>query len=152
MTVQDAVRNADVIAGILTLNPVSANVLIDSEATKSFISQEFAQQLKLKMELLTKPLQVEVANPEVIPINQICPTCELGLGGQQFKVNLIPFKMGEFDIIFGMDWLAENEAYIDCKGKKIRIKFPGKNVVVFCGQKQTKQFLTCIQMRRLLEQ
>ena len=85
MTVRDAVRNADVIAGTLTLNSVSAKVLFDSGATKSFISQEFAQQLKLKMELLTEPLQVEVANQEVIPINQICPNCELGLGDNNLR-------------------------------------------------------------------
>ena len=100
MTVRNDVKNADVIAGTLNLNSVSAKVLFDSRATKSFISQEFAQQLKLKMEVLPEPLQVEVASQEVIPINQICPNCELGLGGQQFKVNLIPFKLGEFDAIW----------------------------------------------------
>ena len=90
--------------------------------------------------MLPEPLQVEVANQEVIPINQICPNCKIGLGGQQFKVNLIPFKLGEFDVILGMDWLAENGGYIDCRGKKIKIKLPGKKVVIFRGQKQTKQF------------
>ena len=81
MTVQDAVRNTDIIAGTLTLNFISAKVLIDSGATKSFVSQEFAQQLKLKMKLLTEPLPVEIANHEVIPIGQIFPNCELGIGG-----------------------------------------------------------------------
>ena len=95
---------------------------------------------------------MEVASQEVIPSNQICPNCEIGLGGQQFKVNLIPFKLGEFDVILGMDWLAENGAYIDCKGKKIIIKLPGKKVVIFRGQKQTKQFLNYIQTKRLLRQ
>ena len=51
-----------------------------------------------------------------------------------------------------MDWLAENEAYIDCKGKKVIIKVPGEKVVVFRGQKQTKQFLSYIQTKRLLQQ
>ena len=56
MTVRDAVKNADMIAGTLKLNSVSAKVLFYSGATKSFISQEFAQKLKLKMEVLTQPL------------------------------------------------------------------------------------------------
>ena len=63
MTVRDAVKNADVIACTLKLNSVSAKVLFDSGATKSFISQDFAQQLKLKMKVLPEPLQVEVASP-----------------------------------------------------------------------------------------
>ena len=93
---------------------------------------------------------MEVANKEVIPINQICPNCEIGLGGQQFKVNLIPFKLGEFDVILGMDRLTENGAYIDCRGKKIKIKLPGKKVVIFRGQKQTKQFLNYIQTQKII--
>ncbi|KAL8091637.1 hypothetical protein AgCh_034046 [Apium graveolens] len=47
MTVQDAVRNTDMIAGTLLLNSENANVLFDSGATKSFISQDFSKKLKL---------------------------------------------------------------------------------------------------------
>ena len=72
--------------------------------------------------------------------------------GQNFKVNLIPFKLGEFDVILGMDWLTECEAHIDCKGKKIEIKLPGGKVVVFRGQKQNQKLLTMMQTKRLLKQ
>ena len=152
MTVGDAIRDADVIAGTLSLNSISAHVLFDSGATKSFISQEFARKLNLKAEPLEEPLQVEIANQEVIPIDQICPNCEMEIEGQNFKVNLIPFKLGEFDVILGMDWLAKCEAHIDCKGKKIKIKLPGEKLVVFRGQKQTRKFLTMMQTKRLLRQ
>ena len=135
MTVHDAVRDTDVIAGTLSLNSISAHILFDSGATKSFISQEFAHKLNLKAEPLEEPLRVEIANQEVIPIDQICPNCEMEIEGQNFKVNLIPFKLGEFDVILGMDWLTDCEAHIDCKGKKIKIKLPGEKVVVFRGQK-----------------
>ena len=58
----------------------------------------------------------------------------------------------KFDVILGMDWLTGRVAYIDCKGKKIRIKLPGKKVVVFRGQKHTRKFLTHMQTKRLLQQ
>ena len=74
------------------------------------------------------------------------------LKGKFFKVNLIPFKLGEFDVILRMDWLTECEAHIDCKGKKIKLKFPGGKLVVFRGQKQTRKFLTMMQTKRLLKQ
>ena len=138
MTVGDAIRDAYVIAGTLSLNSISAHVLFDSGATKSFISQEFARKLNLKVEPLKEPLRVEIANQEVIPIDRICPDCEMEIEGQNFKVNLIPFKLGEFDVILGIDWLTECEAHIDCKGKKINIKPPGENLVVFRGLKQTR--------------
>ena len=48
MTVQDAVRNTDVLAGTLLLNSVNANVLFYYGATKSFISRDFAYKLNLR--------------------------------------------------------------------------------------------------------
>ena len=84
MTVGDAIRDADMIAGMLSLNSISAHVLFDSGATKSFISQEFARKLNLKAEPLEEPLQVEIVNQEVIPIDQICPDCEMEIEGQNF--------------------------------------------------------------------
>ena len=41
MTVGEAIRDAEVIADTLSLNSISAHVLFDSGATKSFISREF---------------------------------------------------------------------------------------------------------------
>ena len=141
MTVGEAIRDAEVIAGTLFLNSISAHVLFDSGATKSFISREFANKLNLKAEPLEKPLQVEIVNQEIIPIDQVCPNCDMEIEGQNFKVNLIPFKLGEFDVILGMDWLMECEAHIDCKGKKIKIKLPGGKLVVFRGQKANSEVL-----------
>ena len=152
MTVGEAIRDPEVITGTLSLNSVHAHVLFDSGATKSFVSREFANKLNLETEPLENPLQVEIANQEVIPIDQICPNCEMEIEGQNFKVNLIPFKLEEFDVILGMDWLAECEAHIDCKGKKIKMKLPGGKLVVFRGQKQPRKFLTIMQTKRLLKQ
>lgn len=36
-----------------------------------------------------------------------------------FWKNLIPLKLGEFDIILGMYCLADHDAKIECKNKKI---------------------------------
>ncbi|KAL8148644.1 hypothetical protein AgCh_005853 [Apium graveolens] len=150
MTVQDAMKDSDVIAGTLSLNSVSANVLFDSGATKSFISKDFTRKLRVKAEPLIEPLQVEIANHEVIPVNQIHPACELGIGEQSFSVDLIPFKLGEFDVILGMDWLSSNDAQIDCKGKKVKLNIPGKKEVIFRGKRQTQKFLTMAQAKRML--
>lgn len=94
MTVQDDVRDTDVIAGTLLLNSVNANVLFDSGATKSFISLDFARRLDLKAEPLKGRLQVEIANREIIPVSQVYPGCDLEIGGRHFRVDLIPFKLG----------------------------------------------------------
>ncbi|KAL8133895.1 hypothetical protein AgCh_009092 [Apium graveolens] len=120
MTVQDAVRNTDVIAGTLLLNSEHVNVLFDSGATKSFISQDFSRKLKINTIPLCEVLRVEIANKEIIPVNQVYPKCKLKLEGKIFEVDLIPFALGEFDIILGMDWLSSNGAQIDCEWKKAK--------------------------------
>ncbi|KAL8135127.1 hypothetical protein AgCh_009962 [Apium graveolens] len=120
MTVQDAVRNTDVIAGTLLLNSERANVLFDSGVTKSFISQNFAKKLKLNVIPLREVLQVEIANEEIIPVNQVHPKCKLKIEGKVFEVDLIPFALGEFDIILEMDWLSSNGAQIDCEPKRTK--------------------------------
>ncbi|KAK1401714.1 hypothetical protein POM88_001319 [Heracleum sosnowskyi] len=150
MTVKDAVRDTNVIAGTLLLNTVNANVLFDSGTTKSFISRDFASQLRIRAEPLKEVLQVEIANREVIPVDKIHLNRSLEIEGQQFRVDLVPFKLGEFDVILGMDWFSSNGAQIDCERKKIWIKTSEGREVVFKGQRQTHKFLTMAQTKRLL--
>ncbi|XP_074322907.1 uncharacterized protein LOC141659878 [Apium graveolens] len=122
MTVQDAIWNTDLIAGTLLLNSKRANVSFDSGATKSFISRKFAKKLNLNVIPLHEVLQVEIANQEIIPVNQVHPRCKLNLEGKVFEVDLIPFALVEFDVILGMDRVSSNGAQIDCERKKVWIR------------------------------
>ena len=38
---------------------------------------------------------------------------------QTLSIDLIVVKMTDFNVILGMDWLAENRASIDCRKKKV---------------------------------
>ena len=51
-----------------------------------------------------------------------------------------------------MDWLARNDAKIDCKNKKVYLQSSKRNQVVFRGQRQKQKFLTMIQAKRMLWQ
>ena len=77
MTMRDAVQNSDVVAGTLSVNYVPAKVLIDSGATRSFISKEFSQLLKCTSCLLEEVLVIETANQDKTPVDQVCPDCEM---------------------------------------------------------------------------
>ena len=94
MTMRDDVQNSDVVAGTLSVNSVPAKVLIDSGATRSFISRKFSQQLSCPSCLLKDVLVIETANKDRTPVNQVCPDCEIEILGHQFHANLIPFKLG----------------------------------------------------------
>ena len=152
MTMRDAVQNSDVVAGTLSVNSVPAKVLIDSRATRSFISREFSHLLNCPSCLLKEVLVIETTNQDRNPVDQVCPDCEIEILGHRFRANLIPFKLGEFDVILGMDWLSEHDAQIYCRKKKVTIRIFEDLKVEFQGQKQVKKFLTMIQAKRLLRQ
>ena len=118
---------------------------MDSGATKSFISHAFALILRRNIELLKEVMIVEVANRDKVSVNQIFPQCEVEILGHRFQADLIPFQLGEFDVILGMDWLSKYHANIDCKDQKVKLRTPVKKMVVFRGQKPTKKFLAIMQ-------
>ncbi|XP_063948018.1 uncharacterized protein LOC135152112 [Daucus carota subsp. sativus] len=124
MSVKDAIQDADVVAGTLNVNSLNAKVLIDSGATRSFISQAFVDKLNCPVELLNEVMNVELANQDRIPVNRVCPDCEIEILGNKFCADLIPFKLGEFDVILGMDWLSKHSAQIDCRNKRVILKAP----------------------------
>jgi hypothetical protein len=79
---------------------------------------------------------VEVANREVIPIKDICKGCKIQIGSCEIDADLIPFPLGEFDVILGMDWLAQNRASIDCLKKSVALRTPGRKKIVIQGNKR----------------
>lgn len=149
MNMKDAIQSSDVVAGTLLVNATKARVLIDSGATRSFISKDFVAKLGCETRRLNEAMSIILANQDRVLVDQICPQCEIDISGYRFYISLIPFQLGEFDIILGMDWLAENNAQIDCKGKKVILNSPEGGKVVFKGQKQIKTFLTMMQAKRL---
>ncbi|XP_074357599.1 uncharacterized protein LOC141697219 [Apium graveolens] len=152
MNIKDVVQSSEVVAGTLSVNNVNAKVLFDSGATRSLIFESFFSKLNCEIELLFEPLSIIVANQEQVSIISICPRCKVEISGYSFPTSLIPFRLREFDIILGMDWLVEHGAQIDCKKKKVILKSPQGKKVEFNGQRQVKTFLTMIQAKKLLRQ
>ncbi|XP_074323783.1 uncharacterized protein LOC141660694 [Apium graveolens] len=101
---------------------------------------------------LDEILAVEIVNQEVIPVGQVCQGCKIEIQGQPFYVNLIPFRLGEFDVILGMDWLARYDAQINCRSKRVSLKGPDNKRIALRGQKQARKFLAALQAKRLLRQ
>ncbi|XP_074346752.1 uncharacterized protein LOC141685558 [Apium graveolens] len=129
MNIKDVVQSSEVVAGTLSVNNINAKVLFDFGATKSFISESFIGKLNCEIELLFEPLSIILANQEQVFVKSVCPWCKVEISGYSFPASLIPFQLREFDVILGMDWLAEHGAQIDCKKKKVILKTPqGKKV------------------------
>ncbi|KAL8147136.1 hypothetical protein AgCh_004741 [Apium graveolens] len=101
---------------------------------------------------LDEPLTIEVANKDKVPVKQFCPSCSLEISRYMFPVDLIPFELGDFDVILGMDWLSLYKANIDCKKKRVVMHTPDNKRISYQGQRQDRKFLSVMQAKRLLRQ
>ena len=101
------------VVGTLSINSIYSKVLFDSRTTKYFISKEFMHKINCETQALDEPLVIELANQERVHVHQICPQYRIYILGHQFSASLIPFQLGEFDVILGMDWLNYYGAKID---------------------------------------
>ncbi|GJX38612.1 putative reverse transcriptase domain-containing protein [Tanacetum coccineum] len=62
--------------------------------------------------------------------------------GHPFNIDLLPVELGSFDVIIGMDWLANNHAVIVCDEKIVRLPF-GDEILIVQGDRIYKaEFFT----------
>ncbi|GKA02098.1 putative reverse transcriptase domain-containing protein [Tanacetum coccineum] len=76
---------------------------------------------------------VELADGRISKTNVVLRGCTVILLGHPFYIDLMPVKLGSFDIIIGMDWLAKYHALIVCDEKVFRIPY-GDEVLIIRGE------------------
>ncbi|GKC75811.1 reverse transcriptase domain-containing protein, partial [Tanacetum coccineum] len=80
---------------------------------------------------------VELADGRISETNTVLRGCTLGLLGHPFNIDLMPVELGSFDVIIGMDWLANHHAVIVCDEKIVRIPY-GDEVLIVQGDSSDK--------------
>ncbi|GKD16313.1 putative reverse transcriptase domain-containing protein [Tanacetum coccineum] len=84
---------------------------------------------------------VELADGRISETNTILRGCTLGLLGHPFNIDLMPVELGSFDVIIGMDWLANHHAVIVCDEKIVRIPFGDEVLIVQVTKKEIEEKL-----------
>ncbi|GJW86361.1 putative reverse transcriptase domain-containing protein [Tanacetum coccineum] len=79
-------------------------ILFDSGAEKSFVSSAFTPFIDIAPTALNTSYEVELADGKVVSTNTILRSCTLVLLKSVFKIDLLPTRLGSFDVIIGMDW------------------------------------------------
>ncbi|XP_076915769.1 uncharacterized protein LOC143575228 [Bidens hawaiensis] len=119
----------------------------------SFVSFGFEPLLTTPRSKLKKSYSVEVANGKFVSIDSVIRNCNLDLNGHKFSINLIPMKLGRFDIIVGMDWLSVHRTEIVCFEKFICMPLFDSQILSFSGEKpfpSSLNLITCFQAQTYL--
>ena len=131
LTVEQARNTDDVVTGTFLVYNVPMRILFDSGANRSFVATRVIHVIPVSKSCLENTLQVEVGNGRMELVKDVYRGCEIKISSELLQANLIPFLMGEFDIILGMDWLSSCNAKIACDEKAIYLKTSkGEDLVV----------------------
>ncbi|GJV20834.1 putative reverse transcriptase domain-containing protein [Tanacetum coccineum] len=133
----EANPNSNVVTSTFLLNNHYASMLFDSGADLSFVLTTFSTLLDITPNTLDVSYAVELADGRISETNTILRGCTLGLLGHPFTIDLMPVELGSFDVIIGMDWLANHRAVIVCEENIVRIPY-GDEVLIVQGDSSGK--------------
>ncbi|GJW12277.1 putative reverse transcriptase domain-containing protein [Tanacetum coccineum] len=134
----EANPDSNVVKGTFLLNNHYASMIFDSGADRSFVSTTFSTLLDITPDTLDVSYAVELADGRISETNTILRGCTLGLLGHPFNIDLMPVELGSFDVIIGMDWLANHHAVIVCDEKIVRIPYGDEVLIVQVTKKETE--------------
>lgn len=121
------------IAGSINLMPITA--LIDSGSTHSFLNPKIAHRLKLHV-TPSNPLRVMTAGNEELCTKLMCENQKFELQKQELEANFRLLEVRGYDMILGLDWLAEvSPVHIDLRKGILDLKHNGNPVQLKVGQK-----------------
>ena len=110
--------------------------MFDSGASHSFISTSFASMLNLEFVPLYYSLYVETPMGGKMEAKWVCNACVLYIGGYEVTIDLVLLHMSAFDVIVGMDWLAQHHVVLDCYLKKVTFQISNGSCTSFYGDRR----------------
>nr|GEX93325.1 hypothetical protein [Tanacetum cinerariifolium] len=90
--------------------------------------------------------EVKLANGMVVSTKTVLRGCTLALFNHVFKIDLLPTRLGSFDVIVRMDWLSYHCVLIVCYEKIVRISLSNGKILEIQGERLEKdpKSLSCI--------
>ncbi|GJT06498.1 putative reverse transcriptase domain-containing protein [Tanacetum coccineum] len=82
---------------------------------------------------------IEMADRNLVSTNTVIHGATLTLLNQPFKIDLMPIKLGSFDVIVGMDWLSKYHARIICDEKIVHIPIDGETLIIRVMKKKSDE-------------
>ncbi|GJV22357.1 putative reverse transcriptase domain-containing protein [Tanacetum coccineum] len=136
---KNAQQDPNIITGMFLLNQHLVRVLFDSGADRSFISLSLASMLNIPSITIDTFYNIEMADGNLVSTNTVIKGCTLTLLNQPFEIDLMPIKLGSFDVVIGMDWLSKYRAKILCDEKVVHIPIDSETLIIRVMEKKADE-------------
>ncbi|GJU65082.1 putative nucleotidyltransferase, ribonuclease H [Tanacetum coccineum] len=80
-----------------------------------------------------------MADGNLVSTNTVIQGATLTLLNQPFEIDLMPIKLGSFDVVIGMDWLSKYHARIICDEKVVHIPINGETLIIRVMEKKSDE-------------
>ncbi|GJX93872.1 putative reverse transcriptase domain-containing protein [Tanacetum coccineum] len=82
---------------------------------------------------------IEMVDENLVSTNTVIQRCTLTLLNQPFEIDLMPIKLGSFDVVIGMDWLSKYHARIIYDKKVVCIPINGETLIIRVMEKKSDE-------------
>ncbi|GJR90777.1 reverse transcriptase domain-containing protein [Tanacetum coccineum] len=93
----------------------------------------------LHLETIDTFYDIEMVDGNLVSTNTIIKGCTLTLLNQPFEIDLMPIKLGSFDVVIGMDWLSKYHAKILCDEKFVHIPINSETLIIRVMEKKSDE-------------
>ncbi|GJY04411.1 putative reverse transcriptase domain-containing protein [Tanacetum coccineum] len=129
-----ALQDPNIVMGTFSLNDQYVIVLFNYCADYSFVSTKFMPLINAQPSDLNFCYVIEMENGENEETNKIIRGCTLVLEDVPFSIDLLPFELGSFDVIVGVDWL-KLRVEIVCHERIIHIPLLNGDILEVHGER-----------------
>ncbi|XXG85952.1 hypothetical protein AAC387_Pa11g0946 [Persea americana] len=119
-----------VVEGTILIGDKPAVALFDPGSTHSFVAPVFVCNMRDRIMQLPYDFTVSTPLGRKVVCELYVPQCDVKIGEVAMPADLVILAMNDFDVIFGMDWLAKYRACLDCFRKIITFRVDEANASV----------------------
>ncbi|GJV14835.1 reverse transcriptase domain-containing protein [Tanacetum coccineum] len=136
---RNAQQDPNVVTGMFILNQHLVKVLFATGADRSFISISLASKLNIPSITIDTFYDIKMADGNLVSTNTVIKGRTLTLLNQLFEIDLMPIKLGSFDVVIDMDRLSKYHAKILCDEKVVHIPINGKTLIIQVMEKKSDE-------------
>ena len=125
----------DVIVGNFTVFDTIVHALIDPWSTHSYVCTNIPNLGNLPRSDIEYDILVTNPLGHSVIVNKVYRDSPIKLREYEFLGDLIELSFREFDVILGMDWLSRHRAIVDCRMKRVTLRTPNDDEVIFIDER-----------------